>query len=472
MERRLCDNVRCAILDCRSRFACVDIANQVTLLSAVLLKVALTIRPWRSQGPKLVRGRGGGTGWSYGHGGQLPIADIEARKRALRHVRMASQYQRQKCGTWRRLVAFLARLPGRPTPESCTPDDVVGFLIYADVAGKTVVHSTTCPRVHRDPGVMSLKGVRGGPCGCPLRLAYGSVDSMIGRLRSAFHDGGRSVDNPAAMRAVKMYLRDVRYEQLRAGIVPKQALPLFSHKLRLVSVAILRVLRRMGPPRCGRDGVDRMRGPRFKLLRTRAMLLLAQVSLKRGKELGQTKTSAILRLPDGGGLLLNYVWGKTLREGSKHVFGVLRKSDVVLCPVAALEEYVAGAKAMDITLSGHGRFLFPPWRGLPGEGVDNIPLSSGQLTTDLQFWLRRCGVFHGETAHGLRTGSSIELSLSGKGLAEVMRQACWTSKGMARYYMKEWQVLCASVAGEALPKLATALEYEKLNSMLGFCKAF
>ena len=107
-----------------------------------------------------------------------------------------------------------------------------------------------------------------------------------------------------------------------------------------------------------------MRGPRFKLLRTRAMLLLAQVSLKRGKELGQTKTSAILRLPDGGGLLLNYVWGKTLREGSKHVFGVLRKSDVVLCPVAALEEYVAGAKAMDITLSGHGRFLFPPWAGV------------------------------------------------------------------------------------------------------------
>ena len=34
-------------------------------------------------------------------------------------------------------------------------------------------------------------------------------------------------------------------------------------------------------------------------------------------------------------------------------------------------------------------------------------------------------------------------------------------------------VLCASVAGETLPKLATALlEYEKLNSMLGLCKAF
>ena len=389
----------------------------------------------RSQDPTLGRRKGGETGLWYGRDGQLPVADIEARKRALRHVRMASQYQRQKCGTWRRLVMFLARLPGKPTPESCTPDDVVGFLIYADVAGKTVVHSTACPHIG-GPGMMSLKG-RVGPCGCPLRLAYGSVDSMIGRLRSAFHDMvGRSVDNPAAMRAVKMYLRDVRYEQLRAGVVPKQALPLFSYKLRLVSVAILRVLRRMGPPRCGRDGVDRMRGPRFTLLRTRAMLLLAQVSLKWGKELGQTKTSTILRLPDGGGLLLNYVWGKNLREGSKHVFGVLRKTDVVLCPVAALEDYVTGAKAMSIDLSGHGKFLFPPWRGL-AEGGINVPLSSKQLTTDLQFWLRRCGVFTGETAHGLRTGSSIELSLSGKGLADVMRQACWASKGMATYYMKE-----------------------------------
>ena len=369
-----------------------------------------------------------------------------------------------------RLVMFLARLPGKPTPESCTPDDVVGFLIYADVAGKTVVHSTACPHIG-GPGSMSLKG-RVGPCGCPLRLAYGSVDSMIGRLRSAFHDMvGRSVDNPAAMRAVKMYLRDVRYEQLRAGVVPKQALPLFSYKLRLVSVAILRVLRRMGPPRCGRDGVDRMRGPRFTLLRTRAMLLLAQVSLKWGKELGQTKTSTIRRLPDGGGLLLNYVWGKNLREGSKHVFGVLRKTDVVLCPVAALEDYVTGAKAMSIDLSGHGKFLFPPWRGL-AEGGINVPLSSKQLTTDLQFWLRRCGVFTGETAHGLRTGSSIELYLfERQGPSGCYASSMLGVQGDGDILYEG--VLCASVAGETLPKLATALlEYEKLNSMLGFCRAF
>eukprot|EP00976_Prorocentrum_cordatum_P024680 502080-Prorocentrum_minimum.AAC.1 len=100
------------------------------------------------------------------------------------------------------------------------------------------------------PGVMSLNG-EVGPCGCPLRLAYGSVDSMIGRLRSAFHDMGRSVDNPAGENVFAgRTLRAVA----GGNPVPKQALPLlFSHnELRLVSVAILSVLhrahRRVHPP--------------------------------------------------------------------------------------------------------------------------------------------------------------------------------------------------------------------------------
>ena len=68
---------------------------------------------------------------------------------------------------------------------------------------------------------------------------------------------------------------------------------------------------------------------------------------------------------------------------------------------------------------------------------------------DLQLWLKRCGVFNGETMHGLRSGGSIELSLSGAELGEVMRQAGWKSKGMAKHYMKEWEVMCAWSVGVA-----------------------
>ena len=54
------------------------------------------------------------------------------------------------------------------------------------------------------------------------------------------------------------------------------------------------------------------------------MLLVAMVSLQRGKQLGETRSESVMRFPDDRGLLFNYVHGETLRSGTKHVFGVLR----------------------------------------------------------------------------------------------------------------------------------------------------
>jgi len=148
---------------------------------------------------------------------------------------------------------------------SCTADDVITYLISADFNGKTVVHSIGCRRPLAPP------------CSCPVRLAFKTVDSTIGRLRSAFRDLGREKqDNPAAARDVKAYLRDVTNEQLMVGLVPEQATPVFSAKLRVASLAILEAL------------TTAVGAPRFTLLRTRAMLLLAMVSLQRGKQLGET----------------------------------------------------------------------------------------------------------------------------------------------------------------------------------------
>jgi hypothetical protein len=106
------------------------------------------------------------------------------------------------------------------------------------------------------------------PCSCPIRLTFKTVDSTIGRLRSAFNDLGREGrDNPAAARAVKTYLKDITNEQLMVGLVPEQAIPVFSGKLRVVSLVILEAL------------ADASGVLRFSLLRTRAMLLVAMVSL-------------------------------------------------------------------------------------------------------------------------------------------------------------------------------------------------
>ena len=106
--------------------------------------------------------------------------------------------------------------------DMCTaiPDDVVDFLIRKDSFGKTVVHCDTCP----------FFGERSNSsCSCPKRLAYGSVDSTIGKLRAIFNKYGRTaidgpflgLANPAAPPEVKSYLSAIRDEQLVARVVPK-----------------------------------------------------------------------------------------------------------------------------------------------------------------------------------------------------------------------------------------------------------
>ena len=66
-----------------------------------------------------------------------------------------------------------------------------------------------------------------------------------------------------------------------------------------------------------------------------------------------------MRFPKDDGFLFNHVWGKTLQGGASSVFGILRHLNPQLCPVKAIETYVAAASELRITLSD-GR-LFSPY---------------------------------------------------------------------------------------------------------------
>ena len=68
---------------------------------------------------------------------------------------------------------FLGALTPPRTVTSCTASDIVNFLIFKDKSKRTVVHSSLCSRAS---------------CTCPKRLAAGSVDSLIGRLRAVFNN--------------------------------------------------------------------------------------------------------------------------------------------------------------------------------------------------------------------------------------------------------------------------------------------
>jgi len=74
-------------------------------------------------------------------------------------------------------------------------------------------------------------------------LAFGTVDSLIGKLRAIFIADGRGtvwcsalgLGNPAVAKVVKDYLADVRGEQLKARVVPRQAEPVLVADLQVIS---------------------------------------------------------------------------------------------------------------------------------------------------------------------------------------------------------------------------------------------
>ena len=93
-------------------------------------------------------------------------------------------------------ILYLSLLSGKIKKYKEIQKYIVKFLISKDKSGRTVVHSSSCPRAS---------------CTCPKRLAAGSVDSLMGRLRAIFNNLGRLNDsNPVAHPLVKRYLKFVR----------------------------------------------------------------------------------------------------------------------------------------------------------------------------------------------------------------------------------------------------------------------
>ena len=161
---------------------------------------------------------------------------IERRKKELRDRHASTPYARQKSSLEKELTGFLSRLTPRRDISCAIPEDVVSFLIWKDRFGKTIIHRDEC---------RLFGSKREGDCTCPKRLAFGTVDSLIGKLRSIFSAAGRGCDdsslpgygNPAASKLVKEYLAAVRIERLESRVLPSQADPFFISDLAAVAAA-------------------------------------------------------------------------------------------------------------------------------------------------------------------------------------------------------------------------------------------
>ena len=113
---------------------------------------------------------------------KIDEGNIAERLQQLSQQRSSSRYAKQKSALELELGQFLASLTTPKSLSSALPADIKAFLVWKDGGGKTKVHQSACPAVSQT----------GMSCACPAkRLAFGTVDSLIGKLRAIFVEHGR-----------------------------------------------------------------------------------------------------------------------------------------------------------------------------------------------------------------------------------------------------------------------------------------
>ena len=165
--------------------------------------------------------------------------------------------------------------------------------------------------------------------------------------------------------------------------------------------------------------------------------------------------------------------GKTLRDGASNVFRIRRHLNPELCPVKAIEAYVAIASELWISLTNG--YLFRPTN--PHGHIVNKPLASSTADERLKLYLKEAQIYEGETLHSCRSGSAITLALSGSKLADIMSHVGWNNKETAFYYMKLAEVLRVGSPSHLLSADSSATSaltenYLELNRLKNFVSAF
>ena len=301
-----------------------------------------------------------------------------------------------------------------------------------------------------------------------MRPSYKTVDSYIGNLREIFHANGRDgewdrrlrLGSPAADKFVKDYLRLVTAEQLQARVTPKQATPFFVDKRARLAEHLQRSLEK------AKTNIKR-----FTVALDQAYFKEAFFSGDRPGDLGQVKTPEILRFPNDDGFLFNHVRGKTLRDGDQNVFGIRRNTQTAICPIRGIELYMDVARQISIILTTS--YLFRPTT--TDNGVRDAPLSTDTAETRLKFYLRGMKADDSETLHGLRSGCSITLVLTGADISEIIKHVDWARRHTSLYYLQLARLLNPSGASARLAETSVdevATPWKDTNQLKQFVCAF
>ncbi|CAC5388722.1 unnamed protein product [Mytilus coruscus] len=118
-------------------------------------------------------------------------------------------------------LKFLDGLLTSTAYAKTTSLDVKRFFVHKDTKGKTQNHNISCM-------FLGKTGIH--PCPCPLGLASGTVQSILGKLKAIFERHGRGVTwdethafgNPISSMVLDRYLKAVCLEQAKSHVVQKQ----------------------------------------------------------------------------------------------------------------------------------------------------------------------------------------------------------------------------------------------------------
>lgn len=378
--------------------------------------------------------------------GQVEEKNLEsynAKKRIIYLENMLNKkaYDKKKVSLKKDLESFLTCRS--KCLSSATPEDIRLFLIDRDMKGKTKIHDICCP---------FLGEKRNKDCPCPLRLASGTVASLVSQLKVIFDSFGRKGDyievglsktgNPVSSVIIRRYLEAVRLEQAVAHVPITQAKPIFLDKLKKINVYITEKM----------HDHSLKPGKRFVLLRDRAFFTLQFFAGDRASDLGQCLAQEVKKLTVTEGLLFRHTVGKTLGNGKFNEFVISPVNDKLICPIENLNQYVFGAKEMDIDLSVG--YLFRTLDPSQSRVLES-PVSSSGMSIRLQIYLKELSIFEGETIHGIRGGCAISMMASGIASSkEVMDHVGWFSKSSLDRYSRLSKLVDAGSVSSLFSKVA------------------
>jgi hypothetical protein len=272
--------------------------------------------------------------------------------------------------------------------------------------------------------------------GCTRRYAFGSLQkSFVSKLKRAYVEIlGRFEDwspqdmrgNPVTGAVVDQYLAFTTQEQLRAGVTPKQAIPIlrpdFQHLMRDMHTGLL----------CAAQPGDRL-----AYARDMALFAVAFRAGSRGNDLAKLLAAQVLHLPSSQGLVLNFHFTKTLRDGAAHA-SLLAPDNVMpeTCAVAAMLRYAQAAKSCDWDMSKGN--LFPEIQDAGKHTPKRLarPLSAKAMAARFKEHLGRAGLGARQfTFHSFRVGCAVTQTIAGKDIAEIMAAVNWKSEKTARRYV-------------------------------------